>query len=410
MNQPETHEVRVGRRRAPDFLSLAVAAAVILTIATIAGTLFNRAHPTSTPAPQASAPAHPQPSTEANYGPPPAGVPLLYLVDPRKTAWLQGYDWSGKPRGTVDLTPDALPPPGGVLMAPDGSAFEVGIARKGASGVFLDRLGHPSPVQPALYITGSMWADDNKHQCEVTVDPQTYIWGLSTQLPGEAVKPLSVIAQDEGLGQSGISPAACSFTHDVAILVRYSIAWPSGLWVVKISDGSVLSHRTYGSEALATVIASPDGAYIAESSSRSSALNGPGAYATVIRRVSDWSVVFSIDASVAVLGFSGDASHALISKAPMTYGVPSHLEIIDWQARHGIWNYDGPEALDRFLAQPQGGDFALALQSLPTPASGPCPNPPAPGCAPIEDLLRDVLIVHADGSATKIPGRYLTTW
>jgi hypothetical protein len=404
MNQPETDTVSAGRRRAPDFLYLAAAAAVILTIATVAGTLFNRITN------QTAVPAHPQASPLTNYGPPPAGVPLLYLVDPRNKAWLQGYDWSGKARGTVDLTPDALTSPGGVLMAPDGSAFEVGVARKGASGVFLDRLGRPIPVQAAPYITGSMWADDGGHQCQMTLDPQTYTWGLSTQLPGEAVKPVAVIAQDQGVGQSGISLAACSSTHDVAILVRYSIAWPSELWVVRISDGTVLSHRTYGSEALATVIASPDGAYIAESSSKSSGFTGPGADATVIRRVSDWSVVFSIDASVAVLGFSGDASHVLISKTPLTSGVSSHLEIIDWQARHGIWNYDGPEALDRFLAQPHSGDFALAFDSTPTLARSACPKPPAPGCAPVEDPLRDVLIVHADGSTTKIPGRFLTTW
>lgn len=359
---------------------------MILTIVAAACSPSNQAHPAS--------PSSLQPSPVANYGPPPAGVPLIYLVDPSNTAMLQGYDWSGKPRGTLDLTADALPSPGGVLMAPDGSAFEVGVARKGASGVFLDRLGRPIPVQAAPYVTGSMWADDSKHQCQVTLDPQTYIWGLSTKVPGEAAKSVSVIAQDQGVGQSGINLAACSFTHDAAILVRYTIAWPSELWVVRLSNGANIGHHLYTGAQLSNIVASRDGALIAENTVDVAQLGvrqTPGI--TIVRRVSDWSQVATVGLA-AVRAFNGDDSLVLMTNSVLPE-VPYGLSVRDWRSGSAIWTYQGSEGLSAFTTEPAGRGFALAL-AVPDQV--------------LLTQLRDILIVHADGSTTKIPGRFLTTW
>src|SRR4029077_4682306 len=120
----------------------------------------------------------PVPTKSIDYGPPPAGMPLLYVRDPSKPAWLIAYDWSGKPRGTVKLRTDLAQDPG-IQMSPDGSGFEVGRTYKGGTGIFLDRLG--SPVATATGetdVVGAMWADDNKHQCLVTVSP-TFVWSLN---------------------------------------------------------------------------------------------------------------------------------------------------------------------------------------------------------------------------------------
>lgn len=392
-------------RPAPNLQWLAVAAAVILGILVVVGLMSTRlAH-------HATVPANPKASPVADYGPPPAAVPLLYVHDPNNPSWLIGYDWSGQPRGTVKLGPEAAQQ--GVQMAPDGSAFQVGPGGKGRTGLFLDRLGRPIPAKGvSTDIAGGMWADDNKHQCLITLDQQTFAWGLSTQLPGDAVRPVAAIARDPGVGQSGISLAACSFHSNLAIAVRTTIAWPAELWVIRLSDGKVLSHRTYrANDRLSSVVTSPDGVYVAENSNKGSSLDpSQGAASTIIRRVSDGKQVAALDPSVQVLAFSGDDSMVLVTNGFDTGMAPSHLAVIRWSAGLPIWTYAGTEALGRFTAQPDGNGFAVALMVPTRLEPSPCGSTPQTPCQTVEDPLRDVLIVHGDGTETKIPGRYVTTW
>jgi hypothetical protein len=167
-----------------------------------------------------------------DYGSPPSGVPLLYVHDPNNTSWLIGYDWSGKPRGTVKLPANLGQDPSTVMMTPDGSGFEVGGTYKGGTGVFLDALGQPVISETGTPdVVGAMWADDMMHQCVLTLSP-AYVWRLGTQLPGHALSPVAVIARDRRVGQSGLSLAACSFQNDRAILTRTVISWISEVCVV----------------------------------------------------------------------------------------------------------------------------------------------------------------------------------
>src|ERR1700674_4205425 len=82
-------------RRGPNVQWVAVAVAAILAILVVAGLMSTRlAHRASAPVPAAP---------KADYGPPPAGVNLLYVHDPKHDSWLIGYDWQGQPRGTVKV-------------------------------------------------------------------------------------------------------------------------------------------------------------------------------------------------------------------------------------------------------------------------------------------------------------------
>jgi hypothetical protein len=381
----EAVEAAVARRRAPNLEWLAVAAAILITIAIVVGLMSSRF------ASRSSLPANPRPTPIADYGPPPGGVPLLYVRDPHNDAWLIGYDWQGHPRGTVKLT-QPLP---GVGMAPDGQSFLAGEGGKGGTGAFFDRLGQGIPWQGAIIgFAGGVWADDSRHRCSVSLNQQTFEWTLSIQLPGQAIKPVTVIARDQGVGQTGISVAACSLKNDQAILVRTTIASPSEVWVMRLSDGGILSHHTYAANQLANVVSSRDAAYVAENSMTSVAGTTPqGAMTTEVRRVSDWASVATLPAGPGVLGFSGDDSLLLISSLPTPAGQASHVSTYEWRSGRTLWHYDGPNELGSFAAQPGGRDFAIAVK--------------VPGT---QDSLRDILIVQSDGTTTKIPGRYTTTW
>lgn len=375
-------------RQAPNFQWVAVAAAVLLGLLVVVGLMSTRFnHRASVPV------TNPKASPVADYGPPPAGVPLLYVHDPSHPTWLIGYDWTGKPRGTVKLDPALA----GVGMAPDGQSFAVGFGAKGGTGEILDRLGQPVQGVGGA-IPGSalpIWADDNLHICGVSFD-QTFAWTFITLTPGEAVKAVAVIAHDHNIGQTGIQLASCSFRNDQAILVRTATVSPSDVWVVQISTGKILSHNTYSNSGdLANVVGSGDAVLIAENSSKSNGvLQGPTAPSTIIRRVSDRSVVATLDPSMGVLAFSSDDSLVLVTTTPWVGGLPTQLAVIDLRSGQALWHYNGPDMFGSSVAQPGGRDFALVLKD------------------PLTDkqTYGDLVIVHADGTATDFPRRYEPTW
>ena len=374
-----------------NFQWVAVAAAVLLAILVVAGLMSTRllARHANVNSPFASGAREATP-VAGDYGPPPTGVNLLYVHDPDHASWLIAYDWSGQPRGTVKLSQ----PMPGMQMAPDGQAFLSAPPAKGGTVQFFDRLGQSISTPGTVRYTGGIWADDNRHLCSVVQDPNTLVYTLVTQQAGEAARPVADVAQDSNLGQTGVSIAACSFVHDQAILVRTTVASPSELWVISLSTGKVLSHHTYLAGQLVSVVASSDGQYVAESSSRNSgSLAMNSADSTVYRRVSDWTVVWTRPATEAVLAFSGDDSLALVSTAPLVSGQASSLATIDLRTGNLIWHDQGTATFGWFLARSGGTDFALWYRT----GGG-------------QNLTGDILIVHADGSVSKLPRPYQPTW
>lgn len=368
-------------RPAPNLQWVAVAAAALLTIAIVAGLMSARLA-------NHGVPSHPKPSPSPviDYGQPPAGVALIYVADPQHPGWYNGFDWSGTPRGTVKLaTPisDQLY----LTQSPDGQLFEVANG-KGAV-YFLDRLGNQIPQSQALGPIAT-WADDNRHVCAVIGDGTTLKFSLVTLIPGQSGHQVGEFGE-AGNG-SNVLVAACSFTQGRVVAVESTNGSPGGVWVIRLSDGKIVSHRTYTAGTLAAIVVSPDGSLIAEDSATSNgSLMGSPAQFTLIRRTSNDSVVVSLDPHFGVIAFSTDDSVALVNTSPWASGVATQLALVNVQTGSVIWRAGGQDELVSVVAEPAGTGFALVLQN--------------PHVSTLHPPVR-VLIVHADGTAAAIPGSY----
>ena len=380
--------VSVRQRRAPNFQWVAVAAAVILAALVVIGLMSTRFHP------RASVPAAtPGASPVADFGPPPAGVPLIYVNDPNHPSWLIGFDWTGTPRGTVKLDPSI----GAVQMAPDGQSFAVGYGNKGGSGEILDRLGQPVHVVGAAIPSSDLpiWADDNQHTRGMAFDPQTLTSTLVTLMPGAAPYPVAVLGRDQG-PLASYRIASCSYKGGFAIVVRSvpSSGQPAEVLEVGLGSGQVFSLTSYATpELLSNVVASSDSKFIAENSAQSVGQIGAGAPNTTIRRVQDKSVVATLPPTTGVLAFNSDDSLVFVYTTPWVGGAPTALAVIDVQSGQTIWTYSGPGMFGNVVAEPGGRDFAIYVRK-PT----------------VQDPLTDLIIVHADGTAVDFPRRYAPAW
>ncbi len=368
-------------RRPMNLQWMAVAAAIVLGALVVAGLMSTRL------ANRGTVPAHPKaiasPTGVGDYGPPPAGVPVFYLQDPSHPGWYVGFDWNDVPQGTIKLAPP-LDPINMLQQSPDGSAFQVTIGAKGGGERLLDRLGNP------VSGTGGMWADDNVHTCAVSFDDQKFTWTLVTGGVRQPARPVTLIATDSGVGQTGISLAACSFKNDRAIAVRTTVSWASEVWVVRISDGQILSHHGYRDGLLANIVASSDAALIAENTYDTIRLGAPQTPGvTVIRRVSNWTQVATEGAS-AVRGFSGDDSLVLLTPSLLTE--IQGISVVDVATGKIVWRYDGPEGLAGFFTEPTAAAFAVMLQE-------PTDQNPHPRVF--------VVMVFVDGKSSGIPGQFV---
>jgi hypothetical protein len=376
---------------------LAVAAAVVLGILVVVGLMSTRF------ARHATMPANPHSSPVvtpiADYGPPPAGTPLVYVQDPTHDGWLIGFDWTGKPRGTVKM-PQPIAPSNRLGQSPDGSVLGISPNGKGGYTEFLDGLGNRIPADTSAsdwpVSAGEIWADDGKHLCAIWY-PQRG-WTLSTRLPGKGPTSAPVAIDPDGAmtrtGIIGFSVVGCSLRNDRAIITRGVYGVEEHVWLVRISDGKILSHQTYAANQLSNITSSRDGSLIAENSAKSSGQIAPAAPTTIIRRASDMSVVLTLDASTGVLGFNSDSSMALVATSPwVSSGVPTHMALIEVTTGKVLWRYEGDQVLASLpLAQPNGKDFAVMLKGMADSTQHPSVS---------------VMIVHSDGRATVVPGSYV---
>jgi hypothetical protein len=371
---------------------LGAVVAAILGVLVVVGLMSTRlAHGPAATTASSSATTSATPTAVADYGPPPAGVPLLYVKDPNHASWLIGFDWTGMPRGTVKLDPSI----GSVAMAPDGQSFAVGYGNKGGTGEILDRLGQPVPAAGAAIpsVDFPIWADDNQHTCGVALDMQTLTSTLVTLMPGQGVVPVAVLGHDQGLPGS-YRIASCSIKEDQAIVIRSSNPAAAEVLVVRLSTGQISSLLTYASSDLvANVVASADSKLIAENSGQSVGQAGTGAANTTIRRVQDQSVVATLPPTTGVLAFNSDDSQVFVYTTPWAGGAPTALAVIDVQSGQTVWSYNGPGMFGNVLAKPGGRDFAVYVRT---------PNE--------SDPLTDLMIVQADGTLLNFPRRFAPAW
>jgi len=157
------------------------------------------------------------------------------------------------------------------------------------------------------------------------------------------------------------------------------------------------------------LVASQDGLYIAENAGDTVPPQIP--QPTVIRRVADGTQVANLGLQAAVIAFNGDDSQVLVSNDRLYSNMtPARLKVIAWGSGRAIWAYNGPQAYVSAIAQPGGGGFAVALMAPTRLSPDPCGGVGQPACTQVDDQLRDILIVHGDGSVSAVAGRYHLTW
>lgn len=374
---------------------VAAVAAVLLAAVVIAALMSTRL--TGRPVPSRPL-ASPSPAS-SDYGPPPAGVSLIYVANPTHAGWYTGFDWSGQPRGTVKLA-QPLNQDQFLTQAPDGSGFVVA-AFKGLSGELLDRLGQPFPDQmQGARLQSVIWSDDSRQLCVLIGGPSQWSLGLLT--PGQGgTAATNVVALDSSNLTSGdiaIRVASCSPAKDRAVLVYSYFERPTEAWIVRISDGAIVKHEIYPADQLADIVPSGDGSLLAYNSNLSTGyLLGGTAPKTTIRRASDGSLVTNLDPSMAVVAFSADSSRALVTTTPWASGVATHLAMVDVSTGAVLWRYDTAGELAAYRVQPNGESFAVMMQST-SDQSAKLPSLHSP---------IELVIVHPDGKSTLLPGQYL---
>jgi hypothetical protein len=369
--------------------------------------------PAGTPSATAAVVLSSSPSSPpaADYGPPPKGIPLLYVADPRNYQWLQALDWNGKFVGTVKLLAP-LQVSGGYLLSPassspDGSQILIDREVLDGDGRVLAELGELAGKRR------SSWGGDNRHLCGMryfdTISAPNGPFGeiLFSVLPGSAARDVVRFPLPH-IGQGGLSAAACSFKSNRALVYATAVRWPTDWWLVQLTDGAIIRHKTFASEYLRNVVGSDDAAYLAENSPQVTQDPGRSAPYTVIRSTADGAEVGRLtEYGVDLGGFSGDGSLVVVhGKRDLNQTGPAR--IIEWRTGTVLWTGPDGRQLNGIRALPGGRDFALALSAPPQVIPPGC-GPTFP-CRQIVDPLRDIVIVHRDGSTTNVPGRYLPVW
>ena len=284
--------------------------------------------PSAQPAPSAS----PTPVPPHDYGPPPAGVPLIYGGDPANPLWITAFDWEGIPRGTIKLT------------AP---------------------LTHELVVEP---------------HCYVLEDQQTFDDVLYTVLGAAAPKRVAVIGNEGSLGQSGVEAVECNFQANLAIAVRTAVMVPWESWAVRLSDGAKLGHWSYAGDRTTGVVPSSDGKLIAEI----------GIQVTRIRSIPDGAIVATLP-SAAVYAFTGDDRFVL--EGPPSTAAP--IRLVDWRTNREVWRSTANGWPDPVQVEAGTGDIAIAIASQEQESSL------------TQDYSKPIVIAHADGTETDLPGKYI---
>ena len=367
--RPRFAEAAAAQRRGAVRLQWLAAVAVLLIATLVVAALVSSRIAARRTVPAAT------PGAPTDYGPPPAGVNLIWVHDRQHPTWLVGYDWTGEPRGTIK--PDAA----GLVMAPDGQSFSTGVSAKGGHWRFYDRLGNPVAADEVGNVYNVRYADDNQHVCAMTQDLQTFGYTLWQFAPGGALKSVGEITRDGALDQTTVVLASCSFRNDRAIAYRISVSAVTEAWIVRISDGVVLAHHIYP-KAIAILLGSADAKYLAEAS---------GDEPIVIRRVADWEPVATVATGVNPLAFSGDDTRLVVASLYDTQGGVMDVHVVDWGPGGGpVWalRQTGNAAV-AVLPEPGGQHFVIGV--------------PVAGSS--DPLLDDVTIVAGDGTAAVL-GRF----
>ena len=265
-------------------------------------------------------------------------TPVILYGDPANSQQLDGITWDGKQSGKVDwVGAGAVPNFSANLFATaievrDRSGRLVGSGNFGAKGF------------------GGTWADDGQHFCQMVPYDSLGANGLPATLqlvtPGQL--PQNVAQVGKVYEQVITRVAACSVRKDRAVVVQGYGNSPSTAqyWIVKLSTGKVLWTHSFDVSNAVTVVASPDGEFVAENSATSSTIYGP-----------DGTVAGRLNALVE--GFCWDGSLVVTDNG---FGSGQVSEVA-WASGNVIWTAPAGYALLRVEPQPDGSGLAIWIAS-----------------------------------------------
>jgi hypothetical protein len=311
-----------------------------------------------------------------------AGAPVANRT-PGFVWYLQGSgtslhrtDWSGHlgPAFAMPAAPSDLPHyPGKPApkqlwatgsISPDGSRFVLSDGSvRSADGAVVGHLDSNAGLLP-------VWADDNRHFCQMTtpgyhsfgggvlVGPAVLTWGAV----GSAPRAVATVGQFGANADTTIE--ACSARSGFAVLAERTAsaltqAAKTGLdpvtklVVVNLSDGAVLYQHEYGVTSnpvggtLVTV--SSDGRYVAEV--YTVVRQGPSARVQV--RALPQGMVVATMGQTNVQGFSGDDTIAFVGGG----GKPDVAQLVNWRTGQVIRTEPGGPVLG--ASQPSGSAFIV---------------------------------------------------
>ena len=238
--------------------------------------------------------------------------PVFYYRDPQNGKRLLAYDWTGRLRGSLTVTASE---PFGAYPSADGTMLLLTHGHIATGGRVLGRL--PSGT----------WAGDNVHVCaflnqlggpgstRMRQVSANEFEGLDT--PGalfyESVNGKSRKVLDYGLFGSHGGPAvlACNAASDRAVIGGSFVADMSGVTMVRLSDGKVITRTLGGSHRGADgTLVSADATLVAQGSTGGVSM-GAAADDFSVYRIPGNEFVVQVHGSVAQL-FSGDGSRIYV--------------------------------------------------------------------------------------------------
>ena len=268
--------------------------------------------------------------------------------------------YPGKPAPKQLWAVGSISPDGSRVVLSDGSV-------RGADGAVVGRLDPNAGLLP-------VWADDNRHFCQMTtadyhsfgggtlVGPAVLTWGAV----GSAPRAVATVGQFGANADTTIE--ACSARSGFAVLAERTAsaltqAAKTGLdpvtklVVVNLSDGAVLYQREYAvtmDPVGGTVVTvSSDGRYVAEV--YTVVRQGPAARVQV--RALPQGMVVTTMVQTNVQGFSGDDTVAFVGGG----GKPDVAQLVNWRTGQVIRTEPGGPVLG--ASQPDGSAFMVRKPS-----------------------------------------------
>jgi len=376
------------RRLAP--AALAVGLAVLVAMGS--GTWFavQRLHgrtaaPAATPSPAPRVTPAPSPGQlpAALHSTVPAGVPVFWYAlqtQPSSGAVrLEAVDWSGAPRGHLDLPGVVMPPQAGgtmgVVQSPDGERLLVLNTVYSSDGRLLYDLPQNPPGRPT-------WGDNSRTVCLVSssTGPGVYETDLVVLDDGRR-RPVTAVLGTRNDQFDQVKACAVS-TDRVVDYVQIGLD-VTKVQVRKLSSNQVLLDQTLCASSSPGCGTTPDNLAVSANGRVAAESDRDG---LVSIRDLTTGAVRTLPQRGGVLQISADGTRLLLGRPNFVYGGPVYpLTLVDLSAGRVLWAHAESGVLSSDVGtQPGGSTFAVAYSAYDHNAAPPpgsqnpyIPSPPS---------------------------------